>query len=454
MLLGEAEAGHLFDALQTPSPVSVRLNPGKPCAEVPAGDPVPWCPSGFYLKQRPVFTLDPLLHAGAYYVQEASSMFLDRVLRQYVGETPVRMLDLCAAPGGKSTLACASLPVGSLLVANEVMRNRVQILSENLTKWGYPDVVVTHNDPADFTPLGPVFDLVLVDAPCSGEGMFRKDPVAVKEWSVENVELCARRQRRILADIWPCLRPGGLLVYSTCTYNIKEDEEQVRWMCDEWGAEPLSVADVPASWGITGNLLEDEDFPVYRFLPHRTKGEGFFLALLRKPGEEAEASPVRRDRFRKEKSRQARPSAALPREAVSRALSWLVGGEEAFESVPAGTMLAAVPRAHADFCQMLRASLRVMQVGVVLGEVKGRDLVPAHALAMSTAMSPDAFPRVELSHEEAIAYLRREAIVLPAGVPRGFVLLTRQSLPLGFVKNVGNRANNLYPAEWRIRMQV
>lgn len=452
--LGEAEARCLLDALQTPPLVSVRLNPDKPGVAAGGDDPVPWCPQGFYLDERPVFTLDPLLHAGGYYVQEASSMFLHHVLTRHAGTSPVRMLDLCAAPGGKSTLACSALPAGSLLVANEVMRGRVQILAENLTKWGNPNVVVTHNDPSDFTALGPVFDLILVDAPCSGEGMFRKDPVAVQEWSVENVALCARRQRRILSDIWPCLRPGGLLIYSTCTFNTEEDEEQVRWLRDTWGAEPLAVADVPAGWGIVGNLLTGEDFPVYRFLPSHTRGEGFFLAVVRKPGEEeAKFVPARRDKPRKDKDR--RPgSSAVPREVVAQALSSLAGGEEAFEAVPVGTMLTAMPRAHADYGRMLRASLRVLQAGVALGEVKGRDLVPAHALAMSTAIRPDAFPRVEVERAEALSYLRREAIALPEGAPRGFVLLTWQGLPLGFVKNVGNRANNLYPAEWRIRMQT
>lgn len=458
-LLGADEAARLFDSLQGTPAVSVRMNRDKTSSPVPfRAEPVPWCPEGFYLDERPVFTLDPLLHAGGYYVQEASSMFLHRVLAQYAGAGPVRMLDLCAAPGGKSTLACAALPSGSLLVANEVMRNRVSVLAENLTKWGNPGVVVTHNDPADFTPLGSVFDVVLVDAPCSGEGMFRKDPVAVGEWSPANVELCVRRQQRILADIWPCLKPGGLFIYSTCTYNIKENEEQVRRLRDEWGAEPQAVCGVPDEWNIAGNLLPGEDFPVYRFLPHRTRGEGFFLAALRKPAAEGDEEETmhreaRRGKPRREKDRKPRPQ-ALPRELSAQALGWLAGGGDAFEVVPVGTTLTAVPRRDCDFCARLRTSLRVWQAGVALGEAKGRDLVPAHALAMSTALRPDAFPRVEVSQPEALAYLRREAVVLPGGTPRGFVLLTWQGLPLGFAKNVGNRANNLYPPEWRIRMQA
>ncbi len=210
-------------------------------------------------------------------------MFVEQVLRQHWGEEPAVMLDLCAAPGGKSTHVRSILPENSLLIANEVIRNRSQILAENLAKWGHTGVVVTNSDPSDFTPLKDLFDVILTDVPCSGEGMFRKDPVAVSEWSLENVEVCWRRQRRIISDIWPCLKPGGILIYSTCTYNTKENEENIRWIRDEFGAEVLPL-DIAEDWNITGNLLPGEHFPVYRFLPYKTKGEGFFMAVLRKPG--------------------------------------------------------------------------------------------------------------------------------------------------------------------------
>ena len=238
-LLGNEEYEKLAAALQQEPPVSIRINKLRMKEEGLSSltdssahfsfNKVPWASDGYYLDERLTFTFDPLFHAGCYYVQEASSMFVEQVLRQYV-ESPVVMLDLCAAPGGKSTHACSLLPEGSLLVANEVIRNRSQILAENLTKWGYPGVVVTNNDPSDFSRLGAFFDVILTDVPCSGEGMFRKDPGAVEEWSPENVEICWQRQRRIIADIWPCLKPGGILVYSTCTYNTKEDEENVQWI--------------------------------------------------------------------------------------------------------------------------------------------------------------------------------------------------------------------------------
>ena len=451
LLVDGTEAAAFLDALQSDSSVSIRLNRRKvPDMPLP-GEPVPWCVSGCYLAERPSFTFDPLLHAGGYYVQEASSMFVAWVLRHCVGDAPVQMLDLCAAPGGKSTLACDALPAGSVLVANEVVRSRAQVLAENLTKWGSPNVVVTHNDPADFTPLGALFDVILVDAPCSGEGMFRKDPASAKEWSLKSLALCACRQRRILADILPCLKPGGILVYSTCTYNIKEDEENVRWLRDEQGMEIHPVPDVPDGWGITGNLLLGEDFPVYRFLPHRTKGEGFFLALLRKPADAEEMQePAGRKVHRKGRGKS--DASAFPKEAAVKAKSWLDDGKEYVWEVK-GAFLTALPAAVSSLAEYLRPSLRILQAGIPVGEVKGRDLLPQHALAMSTDLHPEAFPRVEVDYDQAIAYLRRETVSLPADAPRGFVLLTWRGLPLGFVKNIGNRANNLYPQEWRIRKQ-
>ena len=285
-LLGNEAFEQFVVALDEVPPVSVRFNPKKQINSTVHKESVLWCNEGYYLDQRLTFTFDPLFHAGCYYVQEASSMFVEQVLRNYTADTPLRMLDLCAAPGGKSTHARSVLPAGSLLVANEVMRNRSQILAENLIKWGYPEVVVTNNDPSDFTQLTAYFDVILTDVPCSGEGMFRKDPVAIDEWSVENVETCWQRQRRIIKDIWPALKPGGILIYSTCTYNTLENEENVQWIIDNFGAEVLSIP-TPDEWNITGNLLTGADFPVYRFIPSRTRGEGFFLAAIRKPDDES-----------------------------------------------------------------------------------------------------------------------------------------------------------------------
>ena len=444
-LLGEEQFTAFREALTKESPVSVRVNRLKTDVVPEGGSRVPWCDTGYYLASRPTFTFDPLFHAGCYYVQEASSMFLEQVLKQYVHE-PVVMLDLCAAPGGKSTLARSVLPEGSLLVANEVMRNRVQVLAENVTKWGHPDTVVLNNDPADFTSLGELFDVILTDVPCSGEGMFRKDPVAVEEWSVENVALCWQRQRRIVHDIWACLKPGGLLIYSTCTYNREENEDNVAWIAEELGAEILPVT-VSSEWNITGNLA-GKDFPVYRFLPHRTEGEGLFMAVLRKSGEsDADVSAFRLRKEKKAKGGKGKEKVpALPKEAKG----WLASSEQ-YAWTMEQNRITAFPAVYQSIYEMLRERMHVVYAGVPVAEIKGKDLIPSHALAMSVCRNKEVFPSVEVSYEQAIAYLRKEAFALDADAPRGYLLIRYKGKALGFVKNIGNRANNLYPQEWRIR---
>lgn len=454
-LLGENEYKKFAAALEQEPVVSIRLNPLKMQGGETLSDCVPWASDAFYLKERPVFTFDPLFHAGCYYVQEASSMFVEQVIRQYVA-SPVTALDLCAAPGGKSTHLRSVLPEGSLLVANEVIRSRSQILAENLMKWGYPDVVVTNNDPADLRKLSSFFDLILTDVPCSGEGMFRKDPVAVEEWTLENVETCWQRQRRIVADIWPCLKPGGILIYSTCTYNTKEDEENVCWIRDELGGELLTL-DVREEWGITGSLLKGEDIPVYHFLPHRSRGEGFFLAVLRKPcAEEEETGLFTRNKTGKKKEKKGgNTDGKVLKEYASRINRWLNNDASvSYETIINGSEICVFPKGYMNELACLKDVLRVIQAGVQVGEMKGKDLIPSHALAMCPSlMEKDAFAVEEVNYEQAIAYLRKEAITLPATAPCSYVLLTYRNIPLGFVKNIGNRANNLYPQAWRIRKE-
>lgn len=439
-LLGDDGCRDLATALDTAPPVSIRLNPAKqPDGLRPADDRVPWCGSGRYLPQRPAFTFDPLLHAGCYYVQEASSMFLEQALKQCAPARPLVALDLCAAPGGKSTHALGLLPPGSLLVANEAIRSRAQVLAENLTKWGSPHTVVTQNDPAAFAALPDTFDILLADVPCSGEGMFRKDPAAIGEWSPEHIVLCQQRQRRILSDAWPCLKPGGLLVYSTCTYNTQENEDNIAWACRELGAEPVTLS-VPDAWNITGSL-SGEPLPAYRFLPHKTRGEGFFLAVLRKA--EGAAGASRRATARKH-------APALPPQAMRTVQGWVENPDEYVWDTN-GRTVSAFPARHQALLGKLRQSLRVVQAGIDVAEVKGKDLIPSHGLAMSTALRRAAFPTAALDRNQAIAYLRKEAIVPPSGTPPGYLLLTYRQAALGFAKHIGNRANNLYPTPWRIR---
>jgi len=433
-LLGD-EYSRFETALQDESPVSVRLNPEKRLNRLPAA-PVGWSETGYYLPERPAFTFDPLFHAGAYYVQEASSMFLEQAVKTYVQE-PVKCLDLCAAPGGKSTHLSTVLPEKSLLVSNEVVKSRSYILSENMTKWGNPYTIVAHNDPKEIAGLTHFFDVVVADVPCSGEGMFRKDPESMGEWSVANVALCASRQRRIINDVWDALKPGGILVYSTCTYNIEENEENIHYIIDELGAEALPIP-IKEEWNITGPLKYN--YPVYRFFPYKTKGEGFFLAVLRKQSDEL--SPFRR----KQKKEKGKIKTAVPSEINS----WLQYPED-YRIEMQADMIHAFPQLLSEDYREIAARLQVVSSGICLGEIKGKDILPNHSLAMSTALNRRAFNMAEISGNDAVRYLRKETILLPGDIPKGYTLVIYKDYPLGFVKQLGSRANNLYPQEWRIR---
>ena len=438
-LLGD-EYETFRDALLDDPAVSIRLNRSK-CATTPEYEAVPWATDGYYLTERPAFTFDPWLHAGCYYVQEASSMFVEQAVKQHLEHARVA-LDLCAAPGGKSTLLRSLLPDDCVLVSNEVMRPRAQVLAENIIKWGHPRSIVSSNYPADFTPLGELFDLILVDAPCSGEGMFRKDEVAVAEWSPENVAVCWKRQRDILSDIWPTLQLGGLLIYSTCTFNTQEDEGNVHWMMNELGAELLPVT-INEAWGITPSLVPNVPH-AYRFLPGRTRGEGFFLAVLRKPGTASDKPSLSEPKIVK-KGKNKQTVTAVPTECKQ----WL--NSNAYTYKVTGNDIVAMPADMTALHAALSEQLYLLKSGVTIAELKGRDTIPSHELAMSTALRPEAFVHCELSYTDALRYLHREAIALPEGTPRGFAIVTYRGMPLGFVKNLGNRANNLYPNEWRIR---
>lgn len=424
----EKERVALISALEdTPASVAVRVNPGKGVS-VPAGARlVPWCRQGFYLAERASFTFDPLFHAGAYYVQDASSMFVTHMIRSLI-DRPVRYLDLCAAPGGKTTAAVDALPDGSLVVANEVVPTRARTLADNATKWGSENVIVTSDTPARLGRLEGVFDVVAADVPCSGEGMMRKDEQAAAQWSPRLVEECAERQRGILADVWPALRPGGLLIYSTCTFNREENERMVEYLISTFGAEPVEVPTDP-EWNIAPGI--DADFPCYRFLPHRTEGEGLFMAVLRKTGD-APAARMRPVKF-----------------SASEVARWLRDPEAlAFVDTPDG-VTQAVARDRVGEYALLTAKCRVLQAGVAVAQTKGRKTVPCHALAMAARLNRDAFATVDLDYAAAVAYLRGEAPRL-GDAPRGFVLPSFRGLPLGFANNLGPRANNLYPKPLRI----
>ena len=437
---GERDA--LLAALKCEPEVSIRFNTKVNDAEIlvleslecKADGRVSWMDNAVYLDHRPQFTMDPLLHQGCYYVQEASSMFLAQALRKCVNR-PVHALDLCAAPGGKSTLLAQMLPEGSLLISNEIQRSRAQILAENMVKWGRPDVMVTCNSPKQIGQSSLMFDIVAIDAPCSGEGMFRKDEGAVRDWSISNVEMCAARQREIIEDIWPALKPGGYMIYSTCTFNRQEDEDNVRWIIDRFGAEAIDLNPAP-EWNILGSLTDD-NLPVYHFMQHRTRGEGFFLCLLRKP----EGSNV---------ALKGRPFKVDSSKIPAECKTWLGDGYDFYiknESV------YALPSALAADMWQAGQELYPLVPGIEVAVMKGRDWVPAHALAMSTALNCSVFDTVEVTRQQALAYLHCDAIRLDDAT-RGIVLLTYKNIPLGFAKNIGNRANNMYPQEWRIRNAI
>ena len=429
LLPGEWDS--LVKTITTTGPsVAVRVNAARGVGMPDGARRVPWCDQGFYLDGRPAFTFDPDWHAGRYYVQDASSMFIAHVIRHLV-DGPVRYLDLCAAPGGKTTAAMQALPPGSLTVANEIVPPRARVLADNVIRWGDPRCVVTSNAPAQVgSKLTGFFDVIATDVPCSGEGMMRKDDEAVGQWSPALVEQCAQRQREILADVWPALRPGGLLIYSTCTYNRQENEEIVSYIKEELGAEPLEVP-VESSWNICPAL--GDGLPGYRFMPHRVDGEGLFMAVLRKDGQ----SP-RQDVRVKEKN---------AKKVDETGKKWLSRPDEfAIEQV--GDLTIAVPQDIRCEVAALRTSLNVLHAGVELAAVMGRKSVPHHALAMSLARAEDAFPTCEVGYPTALRYLRGESILIDA--PRGYVLITHQGAVLGFVNNLGNRANNLYPKPLRI----
>ncbi|MDR1526225.1 MAG: rRNA cytosine-C5-methyltransferase [Dysgonamonadaceae bacterium] len=409
-------------ALQEEPPVSIRWNPAKKPLHYPfsCDEKVPWASHACYLPSRPSFTFDPLFHAGCYYVQEASSMYLESIVKKQITQ-PVRVLDLCAAPGGKSTQLLSVLPEGSLLVANEVIRSRAAVLTENLTKWGNPYRVITNNDSVEIGRLTGFFDLLVADVPCSGEGMFRKDPVALKEWSIPHVRFCSERQKRIIADSWPALSPGGLLIYSTCTYNREENEDNIDWICRELGAE---LVEAPR-----------------RFMPHKphkVNGEGFFIAAVRKTGDAG---------------RNLRRPKAAKVETFAGTKEYLLHPER-FVFLREKDRTIAFPAHYSADYPVLKKHLKILSAGVALGEPKGKDWIPMHELAMSTALDIHAFQRWETDKATALHYLRKEALPdIPVGLPKGYLLVTYGHCPLGFVKNIGVRANNLYPSDWRIRMR-
>lgn len=414
---------------------SVRINPFKPSDLFNSEEQVPWCENGRYLKGRPSFTADPLFHAGCYYVQEASSMFLEQVLKHTADLAEnLKVLDLCAAPGGKSTLISSLLNKNSLLLANEIIKTRVPVLCDNLSKWGPENSYVSNNDPKDFKRLEGYFDVIVADAPCSGSGMFRKDPAAINEWSENAVDLCSQRQKRILADVYPALKQNGILIYSTCSYSKQENEEISDWLCEEF---ELSAIQIPLKneWGILETLSDQHKCFGYRFYPHKVKGEGFFIAAFRKNG--PSASPhIKRA---KENSVNQKSEDLIRR--------WLKPSED-LRIINLNDEYFAIPARHEADLQYLQSSLYLKKSGVRIGKIMGKDLVPNHELAISPIAGSE-LPKLNLTREQSIAYLKRDELRINADI-RGWALMCFEGHSMGWAKILDNRLNNYFPKEIRI----
>lgn len=429
--------------------VSVRLNKWKSdnaeggVEQSGTDGQVPWCDSGFYLSERPSFTLDPAFHQGRYYVQEASSMFHQYVVKSLLhADSPIALLDACAAPGGKTTAAIDVLPSGSIVVANEYVPARAATLRENAIKWGFPGIIVTRGDTRCLGKLRDCFDMVIADVPCSGEGMMRKDTEAIDQWSEGLIEECADRQWEIVCNLWDALRPGGYMIYSTCTFNRQENEEMVGRIISELGGESVEIA-VDASWGITPGI--DTPHHCYRFIPGRTRGEGLFVSVIKKDGfPSAPKLKIKPSKGDKKKS-----PAPLPKQVTE----WLKNSGEMDIYIDADR-INAFPKQHTALLKAVKERVDVIHEGILIGNIKGKDVIPSQSLAMSQCLNIDSFPTCELSHEDSLRYLHGDAVTLPEDVGRGFVLLTYRNSPLGFVKNLGNRSNNLYPSAWRIRKTI
>lgn len=434
----QEEWQNFVSAHQLPSPTSIRINPKK--NSVKEFEKIPWTNFGYYLEERPSFTFDPLFHAGAYYVQEASSMFLEQALKQSIDlYEPLWVLDLCAAPGGKSTHLLSLLKNQSLVVANETIRTRATILAENICKWGNINAIVTNNDPEDFQKLNGFFDVILVDAPCSGEGLFRKDPEAMIEWSEENATLCSSRQQRILNQAWGALKQNGILIYSTCTYNPGENEINLAQLIKGKKAESLKL-NLPreSNWGVEEVLVENVFG--YHFYPHKTKGEGFFASVLKKIEHEEEVS-IRTKR-----------SFDYPYKKITERLSPWFKNQNEIEFISHDDLVLAVPKESIQEIEFLSKNLRVIQKGTAVATIKNDKFIPEHAFALSNEINAEHFPSMELTHEQAITYLRKDVLNLNSD-KTGFTLMKYQNVPIGWVNHLGNRTNNLYPSNWRIRSE-
>ena len=416
-----------IESLSQIPPVSIRINPYKREGVFSTVKKIPWSEEGRYLPERPSFTLDPLFHAGCYYVQDASSQFLEKAFLQAkeVLNKPLRILDLCAAPGGKSTHILSLIENTDILVCNEVVASRNSILRQNIMKWGKDNVIVTQNDPSDFSRLEGFFDIVLVDAPCSGEGLFRKDENAIDEWSEENVNNCVIRQKEILKHAIATLKYGGFLIYSTCTFEEDENDKQIDQLCENNEMCMIKIANQNT------DILESRNGKI--FLPHRIRGEGFYISLLQKS--EGENNPLKKTGDKLDSSNK-------------KHLVRFLENADDFTAILKDDRLFAIKHSMQNTFNSLSRNLYVRLAGIYMGDFKGEDFIPSPALALSCNLKNDLITR-ELNLNEAVDYLRGNLLLID--VPKGWATVNYKNFKLGWIKNVGTRINNYYPKEWRIR---
>ncbi len=436
----DAEYSEFEESMSTPSPTSVRHHPFKSASTIEPQQGIPWCTTGAYLTERPVFTLDPLYHAGCYYVQEASSMILESFFKMLPpSSSPRTLLDLCAAPGGKATHLLSMMGPEDILVANEIHPNRHGILFENLTRWGNPQVLTARCSPEQLASAHPErFDIILVDAPCSGEGMFRKDPVAIRQWDMDLVSQCANRQENILQEVMQLLRPGGHIIYSTCTYNREENEDQMERLIRQTGCEEIRP-DMHSDWGIQPS---DRGFRCY---PHRLQGEGLYMCMIQKPMDHTThyAGNVRGNGNR-HLGNPAKPPEMVHEYVQGDRFNWFLGRQDQWRAMPGNVLESAGDLIH---------SALDIQSGVIVGKRKTPTVfIPDHALALSRICHTD-IPKFELAKEDALRFLKKETI--PTSDPdSGIRLITYNGFGLGWAKVVPGRLNNLIPHHWRIRMSI
>jgi 16S rRNA C967 or C1407 C5-methylase (RsmB/RsmF family)/NOL1/NOP2/fmu family ribosome biogenesis protein len=420
------DAQELFAALNGEAPTSIRLNPRKLAAIFPASQIVPWCEYGRYLPERPSFTKDPLFHAGVYYPQEAGSMFIHAILQQLELANETVALDLCAAPGGKSSILLDNLSSDALVISNEIVRNRAFILRDTLTKWGASNTMVTNKSAADFSKFSGLLDLILVDAPCSGEGMFRKDRDARAEWTPGKATTCALRQTEILDDIWPSLKTNGYLIYSTCTFNPEENDKQIELLIEKYDCELVEL-NFPESF-----QLESSTFG-FACLPHLMQTEGFYFSVLRKL-ERVNPYTIRKSKKPKTKE------SIFPYQL-----------DERLQAVEIQGHFYQAPKAQLELMLYLNEQLGSMKFGTRLGEFINQKFNPHFEYALAN-FGPSQFTKQELTLDQALNYLKGNNIDIDC--KDGWHLANYQDFSLGWFKKIGNRINNYYPKELRIKMEL